>query len=96
MNGTFVSQLCKVLTNLPTQGNHISLFNTQLHLSPLYLPEVQNLIDKPQHTVYIAPGYLHILCPALLQLSSFYDFFNRTGYQSQRCTELMRNISKKA
>ena len=88
----FIGEAVETFHNVADERDQVNLLHPHLHLLVLYLAEVQNLIDKPQHPVRVSL-HQHQLFPFLIiQLAMLQDLLYGTGNQRQRCTQFVRYI----
>ena len=92
----FFGNRLKVFHDFTGKSNYIYALHLHLHLPVLYLPEVQDLIDKPQHPICIPFHHLQLLTCISRKFRIRQNILHRPRNQSQRSTQFVRNICKKA
>ncbi len=92
----FFGNRLKVFHDFTGKSNYIYALHLHLHLPVLYLPEVQDLIDKPQHPICIPFHHLQLLTCISRKFRICQNVFHRPRDQSQRSTQFVGDISKKA
>ena len=92
----FFGHRLEVLHNLPDKRYHFHPLHLHLHLPVLYLPEIQYLVDQPQHPVGVAFHYFQLFAGIVGQRCVLQHIFHGTGNQCERSTQFVRYVGKEA